>query len=82
MEAPIAGPLIRGASGEAAEGPLKADKERIRAVVRLSREAWRVNSAEPSSFTDPAIRAEQEDRKIAVSKRGSRGKQIFFLIPL
>jgi hypothetical protein len=58
------------------------DRDRIRAVIRLSREAWRVNSAEPSSLRPPVIRAEQEDRKIAIVKRGSRGKQIFFLIPL
>jgi hypothetical protein len=78
MDAPMAGPLIRGASRGAAEGPLRTDKDRIRAVIRFSREARRVNSAEPSSFTAPVIRAEQEGRNITIIKSGRREGLNFF----
>jgi hypothetical protein len=82
MEAAIAGPSIIGASGEGAEGPVKADNDRIRAAIRFSRAACRVNLPEPSSPKSPEIRAEQEGRKNTIIKIGPIKGLFFFCIPI
>jgi hypothetical protein len=79
MERAMAGPSITGPS-EAPEETL--DRERIRAVIRGSREARRVSSAEPPVFRVPSIRAEQETRTIKPAAAIKKGEKYLFIKPL
>jgi hypothetical protein len=80
MERAMAGPSITGLF-RAASGPRETvEKDRIKADIRLSRDARRFRSPEPLTSRDPFMVAAQEIKKIWKKIRGR--KNLIFMLSI